>query len=119
MFRKLIGISNKASPAPAAEEITVPEFLRNYSGVPVQVVDVREPDEWAQGHMSGSRLIPMREVTGRVRELDPHTPVIMVCRSGRRSMIAAEALIRAGFLDVKSLAGGMIAWVDAGQPVEP
>jgi rhodanese-related sulfurtransferase len=108
-------------PAPAppdAPEITVAEFLRDGVGAKAQVVDVREPDEWAAGHMPGSVLIPMGEVGSRLGELDRERPVVTVCRSGRRSLFSAAELLEAGLRDVRSLAGGMIAWVEAGQPVE-
>ena len=103
---------------PDVPEITVEEFLREPAGTAVQVVDVREPEEWAAGRMPGSIMIPMGEVALRARELDPDIPVVTVCRSGRRSLYSAEDLIGAGFRDVKSLAGGLIAWVEAGQPLE-
>ena len=103
---------------PDVPEITVAEFLRGSGGSGVQVVDVREPEEWAAGRMSGSVLMPMGEVAARMRELDPDVPVVTVCRSGRRSLYSAEELIGAGFRDVKSLAGGLLAWAEAGQPLE-
>ena len=84
----------------------------------VQVVDVREPNEWAEGQIPGAIHIPLNEVAARSRELDPARPVVTVCRSGRRSLDAAAALLDAGFTDVASLAGGMIAWREAGQPVQ-
>ena len=103
---------------PDVPEITVAEFLRETAGTRVQVVDVREQEEWAAGRMPGSVLMPMGEVAARMRELDPDAPVVTVCRSGRRSLYSAEQLIGAGFRDVKSLAGGLIAWVEAEQPLE-
>ena len=51
-------------------------------------------------------------------ELNPSQPVIAVCRSGKRSLTAADVLIEAGFVEVKSMAGGMIDWAEAGHPVE-
>lgn len=102
----------------AAPEITVADYLRGHAGAGAQIVDVREPDEWAEGHLPRSVLMPMAEVPRRMGELDPNRPVITVCRSGRRSLISAEQLIAAGFTDVNSLAGGIIAWAEAGQPVE-
>ncbi len=99
-------------------EITVAEYLERAAGSGVQLVDVREPDEWMIGHIPGSVLIPMDDIPLRSRELDPRRPVVTVCRSGKRSLYSAADLLAAGFTDVKSLAGGIIAWADAGQPVE-
>jgi rhodanese-related sulfurtransferase len=107
-----------AGETPEAPEITVADYLRNVAGTGAQVVDVREPDEWDEGHIPGSLLMPMGEVASRLGELDPRRPVITVCRSGRRSLYSAEELLAAGFSDVKSLAGGVIAWAEAGQPLE-
>lgn len=83
-----------------------------------QIVDVREPDEWADGHMPGIVHIPLGDLAARLGELDPATPVIAVCRSGKRSLTAADILISGGFADAKSMAGGMTAWAESGEPVE-
>lgn len=83
-----------------------------------QIVDVREPDEWAEGHIPGAVHIPLGELPLRQHELDRTQPVITVCRSGNRSLVAADQMIAARFRDVKSMAGGMKAWTAAGQPVE-
>jgi hydroxyacylglutathione hydrolase len=81
------------------------------------LLDVREPDEWMSGHAPGSVHIPMRDLPGRVAELDAGRPMVAICRSGGRSRAAAEALIGHGF-DVANLAGGLRAWAAAGLPVE-
>jgi rhodanese-related sulfurtransferase len=105
---------------PEAAEITAPELRRELerAGDAMQLVDVREPEEWTAGHLPGSVLIPMGELGGRRDELDRSRPVITVCRSGRRSLYSAGELLAAGFPDVRSLAGGVIAWVDAGGRLE-
>ncbi|MCX2727854.1 rhodanese-like domain-containing protein [Thermomicrobium sp. 4228-Ro] len=82
------------------------------------VIDVREPDEWRTGHIPGARLIPLGELPRRLAELDRHQEIVLVCRSGNRSAQATLWLQRAGFSRVANLAGGMIAWVRAGLPVE-
>lgn len=79
------------------------------------VVDVREPDEVATGAIAGSTAIPLGQLAARVGELNPDTPVITVCQSGRRSQQAAEALAVDG-RRVSNMAGGMNAWRDAGLP---
>lgn len=99
-------------------EITVAEFLRDHGGRSAQVVDVREQEEWAAGHMPGSVHVPLGEVAMRLGELDRARPVITVCRSGQRSLYSAAELLQSGFTDVRSLSGGLIAWVEAGQPLE-
>jgi rhodanese-related sulfurtransferase len=58
------------------------------------------------------------DLAARGGEFDPSQSVIAVCRSGKRSLSAASILIEAGFVEVKSMAGGMIDWAEAGHPVE-
>ena len=103
-------------PATAAHrlEITVAEFLAGWRGQPIQLIDVREPEEWAAGHLAEAILVPLADLERRMGEFDPKLPTVIVCRSGRRSLIAAAALDRHGFRQVRSLTGGVIAWVDAG-----
>jgi rhodanese-related sulfurtransferase len=82
------------------------------------VVDVREPQEYAEAHIAGARNIPLGEIEGRVSELAAIAPVYLVCGVGARSHAAAEALVRVGVPAV-NVAGGMHAWMTAGHPVEP
>ncbi|MBC7859685.1 MAG: rhodanese-like domain-containing protein [Burkholderiaceae bacterium] len=83
------------------------------------LIDVREPDEYAEGHAPGSVLIPLGQLPGRLAELraSQDKPVALICRSGRRSARAAEILRQAGFSKVYNIEGGMNAWSAAGLPV--
>ena len=78
----------------------------------VQVVDVREPEEWSGplGHIPGARLLPLGHLCERMEELDRERPIVTACRSGARSAQAAVLLQRCGFPRVANLAGGMIRW---------
>lgn len=109
---------NRPDPTAAIPELTVETFINRRAAPPPQIVDVREPEEWAAGRIAGALLIPLGELPERLAEIDPARPVVAVCRSGRRSLDATEFLIASGFADVHNLAGGMLAWVEAGQPVE-
>lgn len=82
-------------------------------------VDVREPDEWDDGHIPGALHVPLGELAERVGELPSDTDLILVCRSGGRSAVATEFLLRGGYPRAANLAGGMLAWQEAGHPVEP
>jgi sulfur dioxygenase len=86
----------------------------------VQVVDVRERDEYegALGHIHGAKWMPMAELPARIAEIDRQRPVVTVCRSGARSAQAALLLGKAGVRDVANLAGGMLRWRAAGHPVQ-
>lgn len=74
------------------------------------VVDVREPAETATGHIRGAKLIPLGDLGSRWQELDPDQEVVMVCQSGRRSSLAAKALVSQGFTKVYNMTGGMTNW---------
>jgi rhodanese-related sulfurtransferase len=100
------------------KEIGVAEAVKQRGDTTVQFVDVREGNEWRAGHMPGSTHIPLGELAHRVGELDPARPVVVVCASGGRSYTAADLLTRKGFTDTASLAGGLMAWYQAGQPLE-
>lgn len=82
------------------------------------MVDVRTTQEYAHdGHIAGSRLIPLSALAGRLGELPRDVPIVCVCRSGSRSQMAAEILTQAGFGEVYNLTGGMIGWRRAGNKV--
>ncbi|WP_122817945.1 rhodanese-like domain-containing protein [Nocardioides pantholopis] len=81
------------------------------------VVDVREPAEYAEGHVPGAVNIPMGRLTDRLGELDRDRPVYVVCASGNRSSAMVDVLTAAGF-DAVNVAGGTSAWVRSGRPVE-
>lgn len=79
------------------------------------VLDVRSADEYAAGHVPGAVLIPHDQVAARIGELDRSRPVVVYCRSGRRSGIAEGILQQAGFR-VSQLDGSYPAWEAAGLP---
>jgi rhodanese-related sulfurtransferase len=80
-------------------------------------VDVREAEEWQAGRMEGSVWIPMGQLGARLDEL-PGGPLLIVCRTGARSGMVADALVDAG-RDATNLAGGLKAWAAAGLPLDP
>jgi rhodanese-related sulfurtransferase len=82
------------------------------------LIDVREPYEREAGHIAGSRHIELGRLGAAAREIDRDVPVVFYCRVGARSAMAADAFRNAGF-DAHTLAGGLLAWVDAGLPLEP
>jgi rhodanese-related sulfurtransferase len=73
------------------------------------VLDVREPAEWAMGVLPGARTMAMSRISTEWQQLDPETPVLVVCRSGNRSNTVARALAQAGFERVANMSGGMVA----------
>jgi rhodanese-related sulfurtransferase len=81
------------------------------------MLDVREPFEWDEYHMPGATLIPLGALPARLNEVPRDKPVVVVCRSGNRSEVGRDILLRAGFTAVTSMDGGMRAWRNAGLPV--
>lgn len=85
----------------------------------VLLIDVREPDEYAQVHAPGSRLIPLSQLPQRIKELQAakDQPIALICRSGNRSGQAQQLLEQAGFSKTVNVQGGMNAWGKAGLPL--
>jgi len=81
------------------------------------VLDVREPFEWARGHLPEAVHIPLGDLPFRVDELDPQRPVLVVCHLGQRSAHAAAWLTHRGH-EAINLKGGMDAWEAAGRSIE-
>jgi rhodanese-related sulfurtransferase len=97
-------------------EIDVDELAERREAGQV-VLDVRNPDEYEEAHVPGVVLIPLGELVERVDEVPTDGPLPVICRSGARSMQAAEYL-RAQGIDAVNVVGGTLAWIDAGFPVE-
>ncbi len=116
--------------ARAVIEEIAPEHLRALQAAGTPVIDVREPAEFAEGHLPGAINIPRGVLEFQVDghpavagRSDPHLshrrePVILYCRTGGRSALAAEALKRLGFDRPLSLAGGWLRWVESGGATE-
>jgi glyoxylase-like metal-dependent hydrolase (beta-lactamase superfamily II)/rhodanese-related sulfurtransferase len=96
-----------------------PHGLEEHGG-DVQILDVREPDEFTGplGHIAGAILIPLGELAGRVSELSHDRPIVAVCRAGGRSVQAISILQQNGFRDAANLAGGMLRWRAEAHAVE-
>lgn len=83
----------------------------------VRLIDVREPDEYAAGHVPGARLVPLGEVPERIEEFRGTGPTYVICRSGARSMRACEFVTAAG-VECVNVAGGTNAWIESGRAVD-
>lgn len=103
------------APLPRIDSTTLKRRLDDGS---VVLIDVREPDEFARERIRGARSAPLsafeREDFGRLKE----KPAVFQCRSGNRTTVNAERLRAAGFREAFELEGGMMAWKQAGLPVE-
>lgn len=94
----------------------VPEISVSDLPADAALLDVREDDEWAAGHVDGAVHVPLSEVPGRLAELPEADPVYVICRSGNRSGRAA-AWLNAQGIEAVNVAGGMKAWAAAGKPM--
>jgi rhodanese-related sulfurtransferase len=104
--------SQPATSALAAEISVAQAAAKRNTGA--FILDVRQPDEWAEYHVPGSTLIPLGELEARVKEVPRDKEVVVVCRSGNRSQSGRDILLKAGFNRVTSMAGGLKEWQAAG-----
>lgn len=101
-----------------ATDLSVSEVQALLEEDALTVVDVREPWEYAEGHIPGAVLIPLGELPDRLAEIPEDEAVVTVCRSGNRSSRAQEFLEQQGFASVHNMLGGMLAWEEAEYPIE-
>jgi rhodanese-related sulfurtransferase len=104
-----------AEPLPA--EISVDEAHQKYQD-DAFVLDVRTPEEWDDYHIPGTTLIPLDELPTRLDEVPQDKEIVVVCRSGNRSLEGRDILLNAGFKQVTSMSGGVNSWKVAGYPME-
>jgi rhodanese-related sulfurtransferase len=102
--------------APGLTTVSVGD-LADASADGATVIDVREPYEYEAGHVDGALLMPLAQTVQLAGDLPKDQPVYVICRSGNRSLSASQALVDAGFQDVRNVDGGMIAWQAAGLPI--
>jgi adenylyltransferase/sulfurtransferase len=101
-------------------EITPRELAaRLLEAADIDLIDVREPGEWAIAHLHGARLVPLGTLGAVLDTLDRSREIVVMCRSGQRSASAALQLQAAGFRKVKNLAGGILRWSDEVDPTVP
>jgi sulfur-carrier protein adenylyltransferase/sulfurtransferase len=86
-------------------------------GADVQLIDVRQPDEYAFASIKGAKLIPLGEIISRMKEIDPNRDTVIHCKMGGRSARAIEALQQYGYKGrLRNLAGGITAWSNEVDP---
>ena len=96
-------------------EVDLDAFAVAHAGGAV-VIDVREPYEYASGHVPGARLIPLASLPAHTAGLPGDQPVYIICATGNRSLTAARFLASRG-VDARSVAGGTSGWMARGLPV--
>ncbi len=103
------------------QEITATELKKTMgAGEDVQLIDERQPDEFAFAKIEGAKLIPLGEIMPRMNELDDSKELILQCKAGGRSAQAIEFLTRAGYQGkMSNLKGGITAWSNNVDPKIP
>jgi len=112
-FQKLVAEAKKH-----ITEISPQDAAANLNSGDAIVVDVRDKDEWDEGHIPGATHMSRGTIELEVEERisDPDTMIICHCGGGGRSALAAETLQKMGYKNVRSMAGGLRAWKAAGLP---
>ena len=108
--------TKSAGPTPMPMTVSVSEASALHDAGAF-VLDVREPSEFAAGHIAGATLIPLGELANRTSEVPHDKTVVVVCHSGNRSAQGRDMLRQAGFTNATSMAGGLTDWVAAGLPL--
>ena len=103
------------------EEISATDLKsRLDAGDDIQLIDVRQPEEWAFAKIEGAKLIPLGEIMNRRSEIDENRETVIHCKAGMRSARAVQALQQAGFKgSLKNLKGGITAWSNEVDPKVP
>lgn len=109
-YERLCGVKEEPLRSPGAELTAEQVSERLTRGEPVVLLDVREPQEWAIGHLPGARHVPLGVLPVRAYELDREAVTVVYCHHGVRSRRAIEWLAANGFTKLHNLAGGIDAW---------
>lgn len=113
----ILVLFNSCAPKPGYKDVSVQEL--QVASEPNRIVlDVREPYEYAEGHVPGSILLPLGQVATQAAQFPKDATVYVICRSGNRSAQASRTLAELGFKDVRNVQGGILAWQSAGYPLE-
>ena len=111
LFSQLFNPSHTPQVDPAQVSAMLAQSPKPY------LLDVRTPDEYKQGHISGAELIPLDELPNRLNEIPKDQQILVICHSGNRSKQGRDILVNAGYNAV-SMTGGLLAWIDKGYPLD-
>ena len=111
-------LTSISSPVASSQLLTPVEYMDQFATSNTHaLIDVRTPEEFASGHIQNAINIPLESLQDRLDEVPDDMPIIVYCRSGNRSVTAAQILVAAGVQPVYDL-GGIQAWVTEGFPIQ-
>ena len=112
-------VSACSSEASSVTNLSVTQFAEEIKQPSIQVLDVRTPAEFAEGHLANSLNIDFESgnFADEIKKLDKSKSYALYCRSGRRSALAAAEMSKAGFHHILNMSGGTIDWTTAGLPL--
>jgi len=113
-----VKVVSQQSVAEPFVRVNVSEAQRLIESGDIAVIDVREPNEYAEGHIPGVTLVPLNSLLARPREYLTRDNILFVCALGQRSAVACEMAAAVGFEKLYNLEGGTTAWSKAGLPIE-
>jgi rhodanese-related sulfurtransferase len=104
---------------PAVTPMSQEALLEHQSKHPEHLflLDVRTPQEFAEGHVPGAVNVPYDQLASRLAEVPKDKDVVLYCKTGRRAGIAADVLVANGYTRLSHLEGDMTAWIEKGRPV--
>lgn len=125
--RRLVLLAMAASTAPwaqaqtpvDADSVSLEVARKEFESGKAMLIDIREPQEHADGVASGAKLLPMRQLAARLAEIpnDPKRPVLLICRTQNRSSATLKFLREKGYTNVRFVQGGMSEWTKRGWPL--
>ncbi len=116
----LTGCDGQATPVEPVSSKTASLLMEKVQNDEWLLIDVRSPEEFAEGHIPGAINMPHNQIESYVSQLDDYKNqrIIVYCQSGRRAMLTLETLKARSFTDVSHLEGDMMGWNAAGLPVD-
>lgn len=96
-----------------------PIWAQNREAEVCCIIDVRTPEEYAEGHVPGAELLPLKTLPARLEDIPLDRDIYLICRSGGRSAQAAQFIAQeCGHRRLVNVEGGTMAWIEAGHPVD-
>ncbi len=115
-YGKIVVMPYKAAGGGDYRELSAADARELIADASPLILDVRTPNEYYRGHIQGAKLLPLQQLEGRISELADYKdrPILIYCRSGNRSVVASEILVRHGFKKLYNLTHGVIDWRRSG-----